>query len=98
MERTWLQLMCCALSNDSPHISDLGGAESRQSLGGGKNSSKRFEDKNRGGSESESEKLRRCQMLCEEHRESDQVVDSIFELRIIHVREVAYMRSRAIGG
>jgi hypothetical protein len=36
--------------------------------------------------------------LCEECRESDQVVDLIFELKIIHAREVAYMRSRVIGG
>jgi hypothetical protein len=36
--------------------------------------------------------------LREECRELDQVVDSIFELKIIHAREVAYMRSRTIGG
>jgi hypothetical protein len=29
--------------------------------------------------------------LCEECRELDQVIDSIFELKIIHVGEVAYM-------
>jgi hypothetical protein len=29
--------------------------------------------------------------LCKECRELDQVIDSIFELKIIHAREVAYM-------
>jgi hypothetical protein len=36
--------------------------------------------------------------LREESRESDQVIGSIFELKIIHAGEVAYMPSRAIGG
>jgi hypothetical protein len=31
-------------------------------------------------------------------RESDQVIDSIFELNIIHAGEVAYKQSRTIGG
>jgi hypothetical protein len=42
--------------------------------------------------------LRRCQNFAKRSRESDQVVDSIFELKIIHVGEVAYKQSRTIGG
>jgi hypothetical protein len=33
-ERTWLQLMCCALSNGCPSISERSGVESRRSPGG----------------------------------------------------------------
>jgi hypothetical protein len=40
--------------------------------------------------ESELEQLQRCQNFAKRSRESDQVVDSIFELKIIHVGEVAY--------
>jgi hypothetical protein len=48
--------------------------------------------------ESELEQLRRCQNFTKRSRESDQLIDSIFKLKIIHVGEVAYKRSRTIGG
>jgi hypothetical protein len=92
--------MCCTLWDGNPCISGLGRVESRRSPGGGKNSGQRFKD----------QKWRwvgvgvgvrvivKMSKLREECRELDQVVDSIFELKIIHAREVAYMRSRAIGG
>jgi hypothetical protein len=35
--------------------------------------------------------LQRCQNFAKRSRESDQVVDLIFELKIIHAGEVAYM-------
>jgi hypothetical protein len=47
---------------------------------------------------SESEYLQSCQNFTKRSRESDQVVDSIFELKNIHVGEVAYKPSRTIGG
>jgi hypothetical protein len=42
--------------------------------------------------------LRRCQNFTKRGRESDQVIDLIFELKIIHAGEVAYKWSRTIGG
>jgi hypothetical protein len=81
--------MCCALLDGIPHISGQGGVESRRSPDGGKNSDQRFEvQKWRwvgvGVGVGEVAKASR---LCEERRESDQVVDSIFELKIIHGRK-----------
>jgi hypothetical protein len=48
--------------------------------------------------ETEAEFLKRFQNFAKRSRESDQVVDSILELKSIHVGEVAYMLSGAIGG
>jgi hypothetical protein len=81
--------MCCALSDGSPCISGQGGVELRRSLDGGKNSDQRFEiQKWRwvgvGVGVGEVAKASR---LCEECRESDQVVDLIFELKIIYERK-----------
>jgi hypothetical protein len=81
--------MCCALSDGSPHISGWGGVESRWSPDGGKNSGQRFKDQKRrwvgvGVGVGEVAKMSK---LREERRESDQVVDSIFELKIIHERK-----------
>jgi hypothetical protein len=42
--------------------------------------------------------LRRYQNFAKRSRESDQVVDSIFELKSIHVEEIAHKQSRTIGG
>jgi hypothetical protein len=97
--------MCCALSIGSPRISGLGGVESRWSLGGVDNIVRGLRSRVRGQGQRQSrsykaEFLRRYQNFMKRSRESDQVVDSIFELKIIHVHaeEVAYMQSRAIGG
>jgi hypothetical protein len=82
----------------------LGGVESRQSPGRVddvvSNQDQRFEVRDRGGvgvgvGVGEVTKMSK---LCEGSRESDQVVDSIFELKIIHAREVTYKQSRTIGG
>jgi len=98
MKRTWLQLMCCTLSIGSPCISRLGGVEWRQSLGGVDNIVRDLRSKLRGkrrrrsqSYKAEVEFLLRCQNFAKRSRESDQVADSIFELKIIHVGEVAYM-------
>jgi hypothetical protein len=48
--------------------------------------------------ESESESLRRCQNFAKSVESRIRLLDSIFELKIIHAREVAYMRSRVIRG
>jgi hypothetical protein len=90
--------MCCTLSNGSPHISELSGVESRRSPGGGKNSGQRFKDQKWRCIGVGIGVIAKMSKLCEECRELDQVVDLIFELKIIHAREVAYMRSRTIGG
>jgi hypothetical protein len=37
--------------------------------------------------------LQSCQNFAKRSREWDQVINSIFELKVIHVREVAYKRS-----
>jgi len=81
--------MCCALSDGSPRISGQGGVESRRSPDGGKNSDQRFVDQKQrwvgvGVGVGEVAKVSK---LCEERRESDQVVDLIFELKIIHARK-----------
>jgi hypothetical protein len=81
--------MCCALSDGSPRISGRDGVESRWSPDGGKNLDQRFEVQKRrwvgvGVGVGEVAKTSR---LREERRESDQVVDLIFELKIIHERK-----------
>jgi hypothetical protein len=53
MERTWLQLMCCALSDGSPGISELIGVESRRSPGGVESWIKITRIRGEGGSELE---------------------------------------------
>jgi hypothetical protein len=81
--------MCCALSDGSPRISGWGEVESRRSPDGGKNSDQRFEDQERRwvGVGVGVEEVAKTSRLRKERRESDQVVDSIFELKIIHERK-----------
>jgi hypothetical protein len=50
-ERTWLQLMCCALSDGGPSISELSGVESRRSSDGVRNWIKGSRIRGGGGSE-----------------------------------------------
>jgi hypothetical protein len=47
---------------------------------------------------SESEELRRCQNFAKSVESRIRLLDSIFELKIIHAGEVAYMRSGVIQG
>jgi hypothetical protein len=96
--RKGLGFSLCAVPSRMAVLVLLGGAE--LSRDGGKNSGQRFEDQERRwvGVGVRVGEVAKMSKLCEERRESDQVVDSIFELKIIHAREVAYMRSRVIGG
>jgi hypothetical protein len=97
--------LCAAPSRlAGPCISELGRVESRRSPGevynvvGIKIRGLRSEMEAEVEAELELEELRRCQNFAKRSRELDQVVDSIFELKIIHAREVAYKWSRTIGG
>jgi hypothetical protein len=90
--------MCCALSNGSPRISELGElsrdrvwAELRTEI-----KDSRIRDGGKSESESELEELRRCQNFAKSVESRIRLLDSIFELKIIHAREVAYMPSRVI--
>jgi hypothetical protein len=57
----------------------------------------RIRDGGKSESESELEELRRCQKNFAKSVESRiRLLDSVFELKVIHAGEVAYMRSRAI--
>jgi hypothetical protein len=99
MERTWLQLMCCALSiGRSLYFRVLGRVELRRSPGRVDNidrdQDQRFEVRD-GGGVRDGVGVRE---VAKRSRELDQVVDSIFKLKTIHAGEVAYKRSRTIGG
>jgi hypothetical protein len=92
-ERTWLQLMCCALSDGGPSISELSGVESRRSLGGVGSWIKGSEDQRQmwvgvgvgvgvgGGGVAKMSKLSKSV------EDRTRVLDLIFELKIIHARE-----------
>jgi len=92
--------MCCTLSDGCPSISELSGVESRRSLGGVGGWIKGSRIRGGGGleleseseseseleleSESESEELRRCQNFAKSVEDQIRLLDSIFELKIIH--------------
>jgi len=94
--------MCCALLDSCPHISELSGVESRWSpaelITGIKGSRIRGGGKSELESESESELLQKCQNSVKSVEDQIRLLDSIFELKIIHAGEVAYMWSRVIRG
>jgi hypothetical protein len=97
----------CAVPSQlaGPHISGLGGVGLRRSPGGVddivKDQDQRFEVRGGdggGGGVGVGVISQRYQNFAKRSRESDQVVDSIFELKSIHAGEVAYKQSRTIGG
>jgi hypothetical protein len=81
--------MCCALSDGGPSISELSGVESRRSPGGVGSWIKGFEDQRQrwvrvgvgvGG-------VAKMSKLSKSVEDRTRVLDSIFELKIIHAGE-----------